>query len=152
MIRKDQTPCLSHCLLHVTALIQLHPFPFGAMTQLALAVWLRSGRTLSTILQGQLNQPQLGAEGRKARTLSYLVTLHCVLRGPGGNGYGIWLAAPIPLAVTILYAIPAGRREKRNRGGGGGSHCGLRAHKVCPAGLTESCLDIPSRDCVTLSC
>lgn len=35
-----------------------------------------------------------------------LVTLHCVLRGPGGNGYGIGLAAPVPLAVTILYPIP----------------------------------------------
>lgn len=59
------------------------------------------------------------------RALSYLVTVHCVLRGPGGNGDGIWLAAPIPLAVTILHAIPAGRREKKTGVGVGGTAVGV---------------------------
>lgn len=57
--------------------------------------------------------------GRKVGALSYLVTVHCVLGGPRGNGDGVWLAAPIPLAVNILHSIPAGRREKQQGWGWG---------------------------------
>lgn len=64
-------------------------------------------------------KPTRSLGGRKVGALSYLVTVHCVLRGPRGNGDGVWLAAPIPLAVNILYSIPAGRREKQQGWGWG---------------------------------
>lgn len=69
-------------------------------------------------LQGWLSQQEVLGEGRKG-ALSYLVTVHRVLRCPRGNGDGIWLAASIPLAVSILHSIPAGRRGKKQGWGWG---------------------------------
>ena len=56
--------------------------------------------------------------GGKVGALSYLVTVHCVLRGPRGDGDGIRLAAPIPLTVNILHSIPVGGRGKKKQGWG----------------------------------
>lgn len=89
---------------------------------------------MSTILQGWLNPPQVWVEGRQVGTLSYLVTVHCVLRGPGGDGYGVWLAAPIPLAVTILYSIPAGRKSKETGVGVGGATVGFEHTRLSQLG------------------
>lgn len=48
------------------------------------------------------------------RGKAYLITVHCVLWGPGCNGNGVGLTATISLAVHIFYSISAGRQWENN--------------------------------------
>lgn len=109
-------------------------------------VGLHSGRSSSGGNSPGVVKPTRSLRGRKLGTLSYLVTVHCILRGPGGDGDGIWLAASIPLAVNILHSIPAGRREKKTGVGVGGNHCGFRAHKDFQLGWQSRASALSSRD------
>ena len=45
--------------------------------------------------------------------LADLVAVHCVLRGAGGDGDGVWLATALALAVQLL-SVPTGKQEQVN--------------------------------------
>lgn len=44
----------------------------------------------------------------------YLVAVYGVLRRPGGDGDGVWLAAAVALTVSVLASLPGQTPEKNN--------------------------------------
>lgn len=44
----------------------------------------------------------------------YLVAVYGVLRRPGGDGDGVWLAAAVALTVSVLASLPEQTPEKNN--------------------------------------
>lgn len=66
-IRRDQTPCLSHCSCCVTVLVQLCPFPLGAMIQLVPAVWFQSRRNFEHNSPGPVKPTAFWGRGKEGR-------------------------------------------------------------------------------------